>query len=287
MRIKHYTVNIPIIETPNKEWKQCWYGLSRLKECYSDKAWQQFKDAEGEAHRLGYLGEKELEVDLFLSILNEIKSGSITFLELGAGYADWCMALNGVIRNKIIDTPIKEVKCYAVEAEPSHVLWATKHFHKWDINGNVIPAVVSDRNGYCSFAVDKDPSSNYGQSATFTDSILRTAGNILRRKSVSSPCHTLDWMVDKHGIRHIDFIDMDVQGNEVRVTRGAMESIKAGLIDYWKIGTHGRKYNNQLREMLSPYYNLVADIYPYSIGGVDGLVAKVEDGIQVYQRKGL
>ena len=287
MKIEHYEINTPVIKPPSGEWKQCWYGLYRLQECYSDEAWQQFKNAEAEAHKLNCLGERELEVDIFLSILKDIKSSSVTFMELGAGYGDWCMALNGVVRNRLIKTDIREPICYAVEAEPKHIEWLLEHFKKWNIKGDIFPCVISDRNGMCKFAVDVDPSASYGQSVAYTDSPIRTAGNLLRRKMITMYSLKLDSLLKMKKIDHIDLIDMDVQGNEVRVIRGASESIDEGKIDYWKIGTHGKKYNKKLEKILTPYYDLLVNVYPYSIGGVDGLLAKVEDGIQVYRRKGL
>jgi hypothetical protein len=92
MIIKHFEINPPEIDVP-EDCKPCWYGLYRLKACYSDMAWKRFKDAEKLSHEMGYMGERELEVDLFLSILQDIKSRSVTFVELGAGYADWCLAI--------------------------------------------------------------------------------------------------------------------------------------------------------------------------------------------------
>lgn len=288
MEIKHYNIAKPKVEKPSVgDWKQCWYGLYRLRECYSDEAWNSFKESEALAHAQGCLGEREMEVDIFLSILKEIESETVTFIELGAGYGDWCMALNGVIRKKLVDTDIEHATCYAVEAEPKHVQWCMKHFGIWKIEGEVIPCIISDDNKEYKFAVDKDPSGSYGQSVLLTDSVLRTAGNLLRRKAITVYGLKLDTLMRLKGITHINMIDMDVQGNEVRVVKGAIKAIKEGRIDYWKVGTHGDKYNNQLKKLLSPYYELVVDVYPYSIGNVDGLKVKVEDGMQVYKRRGL
>ena len=286
MLIKHYEINQPAI-TVGKEWKSCWYGLARLNECYAEKAWQVFKDTEKKAHSIGCLGERELEVDLFLSIMAEIKNKEMIFVELGAGYADWCLAVNGVIRNKLIDTKVKKAFCYAVEAEPQHIKWIIRHFKQWSICGEVVPCIISDKNEECKFSVDADPSSNYGQSVTYTDSILRTVGNLLRRKSVMVYSLTIDFLVSMYKIPYIDYIDMDVQGSETNVIRGAMNTIKDGRIDYIKIGTHGAKYHKQLKELLSPYYELIVDILPFSIGGINGLKAQVQDGIQLYKRKGV
>lgn len=287
MKIVHREINTPVVKPPSGDWKQCWYGLYRLKECYADEAWRQFKDAEAEAHRLGCLGERELEVDIFLSILKEIKSTSMVFVELGAGYGDWCMALNGVISKKLADTRVESATCYAVEAEPKHIEWLLEHFRRWDIKGDILPCIISDTNGKCRFAIDADSAASYGQSVVYTDSPIRTAGNLLRRKAITMYSLKLDSLLTMRGIEHVDLIDMDVQGNEVRVVRGAVDSVRESRIDWWKIGTHGRKYNKKLEKMLSPYYDLLVNVYPHSMVNVHGLMVKVEDGIQVYKRKGL
>jgi FkbM family methyltransferase len=174
-----------------------------------------------------------------------------------------------------------------VEAEPTHIDWCLKHYKQWKIIGDIIPCIISDRNGRCKFAIDEDPSSSYGQSVANTDSPIRTLGNMLRRKAITRTSLKLDTLLSVYKIEKISLVDMDVQGNELRVVRGATKAIEDGRIDYWKIGTHGRKYNNNLSKLLSPYYDLLVDIYPNSIGEVDGLKAKVQDGIQVYKRKGL
>ena len=246
-----------------------------------------FNKEQNEAHKLGYLGEKEIEVDIFLSILNNIKSSNVTFMELGAGYGEWCMALNGIIRNKLIDTNIKNIQCYAVEADPQHVIWIEKHFKQWNIEGQIIPFVITDKDGNCMFATTDDSATSYDQGITISDNLLRTANNILRRESIPITSIKLDSLITTYNINKIDLIDMDVQGNEVRVVEGALESIKTGVIDYWKIGTHRNKHNKKLEEILCQYYDLLIDMYPKSIGSVNGMTAKIDDGIQVYQRKGL
>ncbi len=286
MQVKHHAIILGT-NSPSGQWYQCWHGLSRLRECELGNVWHKFMKEQDEAHKLGYLGEAELEVDIFLSIIGNIKSPNAMFIELGAGYGEWCLAFNGVIRNRLVDTLVESVRCYAIEAEPQHIAWAEKHFRHWCIKGEIVPFVISDRNGHCKFAIAENPGTTYGQGVTYSDDLIRTAYNILRRKSILVTSITLDSLVKTYHINHIDLIDMDVQGNEVRVANGAMESIKEGLIDYWKIGTHRRKHNDKRGEMLSPHYDLVVDVYPNSVGGVDGLLAKVDDGIQVYQRKGL
>jgi FkbM family methyltransferase len=64
----------------------------------------------------------------------------------------------------------------------------------------------------------------------------------LRRKNervLTIPTITLDTLVRRIG-RPIDLLQMDVQGLEVEVLKGATESLKTGAIRTFLIGTHGR-----------------------------------------------
>jgi FkbM family methyltransferase len=58
---------------------------------------------------------------------------------------------------------------------------------------------------------------------------------------------TLDALVRRIG-RPIDLLQMDVQGLEVEVLKGAEESMKSGAINMFLIGTHGRAKGLMLHE---------------------------------------
>jgi len=227
----------------------------------------------------------EFEVDCFLSILGDIKTDSVTFVELGAGYAEWCLALAGVVKNNIIPLNFKNYRCIAVEADPQHKSWAVEHFLGNKIAGTVVEAAISDKNGTCSFAIDNNPADCYGQSITVGNSFLRTIGNTLRRKKITVKCLTLKTLMEMEEIEKIDLIHMDVQGAESRVVRAGMDVIKQGLIKYWLIGTHGKTYNKEIMTMLSPYYNNIVNLLPDAIGMVSGNRIKCQDGIQVWKLK--
>jgi FkbM family methyltransferase len=64
----------------------------------------------------------------------------------------------------------------------------------------------------------------------------------LRRKKdrfLNVPTITLDALVSRIG-RSIDLVQMDVQGLELEVLKGATESMKTGAVRTFLIGTHGR-----------------------------------------------
>jgi len=285
MIINHHKVVTPLTLPPDSvnQWKREWHGYHRLLECKSMVADRRYQDILDKAHSSGRLSEREMEVDCFLSILTDVKNTNITFMELGAGYGEWCLALKGVVDNQIIPTTVKAIQCYAVEAEPTHLKWCEAHFNVYNIPGKVIQGAISDYDGECKFSLVKHPADNYGQSITVGNSLLYTINNITRRKAVTVPCFTLDKIVSTYNVKHIDVVHMDVQGTECRVVEGAMQTIKAGEIDYWLIGTHGRGYNNTLLSLLKPYYVNVLNLLPNSVNSH----VVCQDGMQVYKRKGM
>jgi FkbM family methyltransferase len=256
-----------------------------MTKCKSEVANEKFLKTQEKAHHNGFLGEREFEVDCFLSILADTNKEEVTLLELGAGYGEWCLALAGVVKNKILSIRTKSYKCFAVEAEPQHRDWAIETFWTYQIPGAVIWGAVSDKNGKCSFSIDENPADCYGQSITVGNSLIRSAGNLLRRRQIQVPCFTLDNLLETYRLEHIDIAHMDVQGAEARVIKSGLESIAQGKIDYWLVGTHGEQYNKRIEKMLSPYYETVVDIYPKSKAKAFGLQVQCQDGIQVFKRK--
>ncbi len=98
--------------------------------------------------------------------------------------------------------------------------------------------VFMDR-GYSSRLAPVDEKQKLSLSARwklFLESIgLRQPKN----KTLTIPTITLDTLVRRIG-RPIDLLQMDVQGLEVEVLKGASESMKTGAVKTFLIGTHGR-----------------------------------------------
>lgn len=78
---------------------------------------------------------------------------------------------------------------------------------------------------------------------------LRRAKN----KTITIPTITLDTLVRRIG-GSVDLVQMDVQGLEVEVLKGARESLRTGSIKTFLIGTHGRMVgltlHQECRELL-------------------------------------
>jgi FkbM family methyltransferase len=68
-----------------------------------------------------------------------------------------------------------------------------------------------------------------------------------RNEFLTIPTITLDAFVRRVG-RPIDLLQMDVQGLEVEVVKGAPESLKTGAVKSFLIGTHGRARGLTLHE---------------------------------------
>lgn len=248
---------------------------------------RQATQAEGEIY------ERDFERDCFLSVLADIRNKHVNLFELGAGWGEWCLALAGVIDFKVIPVVPTSYHCLAVEGEPTHYQWLKEHLESQNINGVAVHGAVSDKNGTCRFSVDTAPDDCYGQ-AIISHSDLTVRNTIwylyhyFFRRTAKIPMYTVDRIIQTYGFEHVDIIDMDVQGAEYKVVSGAAESIKNDLIDYFLIGTHDRKFNDALRLLLSPKFNLIIDIYPNSVGIVDGFAPiRCQDGIQLYKRKNM
>ncbi|HEY2712392.1 MAG TPA: FkbM family methyltransferase [Chthoniobacterales bacterium] len=68
-----------------------------------------------------------------------------------------------------------------------------------------------------------------------------------RDKTITIETTTIDDVVRQIG-RPIDLLQMDVQGLEVEVLKGAAESLKTGAVKTFLIGTHGRALGLKLHE---------------------------------------
>ena len=294
MIVKHFDVSTPQTKPPQKEgWEQAWYGYHRMTRCWSEEMRQKFSEQIKSTCAKGELNESQFERDCFLSVLANIEKEHVNMFEIGAGWGEWCLALAGVIDHKVI--PIKPVsyRCLAVEGEPTHYQWLKKHFEIHDINGIAVHGAVSDKNGICHFNTSAPPDVWYGQAITYhklsTKEIIRYLRSfVLKKATIKVPMYTLDYLKEAYEFDHIDIVDIDVEGAEFDVMQGATNSIKDDLIDYLLIGTHEKKLNDKLRQLLSPKFDLVVDIYPNSVGIVDGFPpVKCQDGIQLYKRKNI
>lgn len=297
MKIKHWDTKRPVALPPQTgKWEQTQFGYYRLACCWSNEKKEIFAKQKAEVVANGYMGEREFEQDCFLSIVSDTKREHMNILELGAGYGAWCLALAGIIDYKVIPTKVKSYYCLGVEGEPTHYRWMEEHFKVQNINAQAVHGAISKEIGHCRFNA-YNPDTWYGQAISFAmnspeSSMLKTnlrgLYSLFLGRTIKIPTFTVDYLAEKFKIDHIDIIHMDVQSAEYDVMLGAAKCIENDMIDYIQIGTHHSRFNDMLKQLLGPKFNLIVDIYPNSVGKVEGfLPIQCWDGVQVYKRKGI
>jgi FkbM family methyltransferase len=264
--------NLPKSED-NNIWKRYWNGNFSSVEFRSDI----HVSMATATHQttIDCIDEGAFEDCCILSILKDIKKEEITFLELGAGWGAQTADIDGIIKNRLIDTPIKKVDCYAVEAEPFHYKWLQQMIWYNRISATTLFGAADEKCGFVHFLAKCPSGDSYGQS-------VNDCGNL------EVPSFSVDYIIEMFKINCVDIIHMDVQGNEVKVLKGAEKSINESKIDYIMIGTHKDDYNEIIRNML-PQYECVVDFAHVSgfhtLGGFPKPINIPQDGIQVFKRK--
>jgi len=299
MIVKHFDVKPPKTQPPEKEegWEPAWhasYGYYAMTKCVSPESQTEWQERDRAIRAEGKMPGTEFFEDCFLSVLADIKREHVNMFELGAGWGRLCLAVAGVVDYRVIPLTPVSYRCLAVEGEPTHCQWIKEHFEAQNINGTLVYGAVANRNGSCRFLVQPAPDVCYGQAIVpvFSPRKVPILGNIYsmlkKKNTIKIPMYTVDRLITKYDFDHVDFICMDIQGAEYKAMLGAAESIKNDLIDYLLIGTHDRELNDSLRTLLCPKFDLIVDIYPRTVGIVDGfLPVACQDGIQLYKRKNI
>jgi FkbM family methyltransferase len=114
------------------------------------------------------------------------------------------------------------------------------------------PEGLTSSEGSQSF-VDRGYSSRIGRMSeprrslsTRWKKLLEKLG-LRRSKQLKIPTITLDSLVRRIG-RPVDVLQMDVQGLELEVLKGAPQTLKDGAVETFLIGTHGRAHGLTLHE---------------------------------------
>ena len=226
-----------------------------------------------------FISESDFEKSIHLSVLEDMKDENITFMELGAGFGMQSIDVFGAIKNAIVSTHVKTIRCIGIEAEPTHYKWLCDTFKMNGIDGLPIYGAISNKLKYCGFCVYGSPDTQYGG----------TLCGDLRPYEV--PCFTIDYLFDRFEWAKINYIDMDVQGAEVDVLQGGIKTIESGKIDYIKIETHATEFNQQIRDLVGMYYDIVVDIMmgedTVTIGGFSKPIYIPQNGIMLLRRRGL
>lgn len=204
-------------------------------------------------------------VDVFEAV--DQAKDSFTMLELGAGFGRW--GVIGYMAAKM--KGIKNIKVGFVEAEPQHVVWLKEHVQ---VNGMkpdqyaVYPCAVSDHNGEILFYIgmpegsdSNSPREWYGQCiVSDSNPIVKNAANDQDYHGFPVVSLASGWTAVRVPLRdineiladynYLDLIDMDVQGEELKIVQAGMQALNQ-KVKRIHIGTHNAKVESGMRKLFT------------------------------------
>lgn len=194
---------------------------------------------------------------------------SFTMLELGAGYGRWGVRAALAAQRR----GLKTIRLGFVEAEPFHAKWIFEHLRA---NGfapesediMIFEGVVTQKTGNAMFYVEapsdlglNDPGKWYGQCILGRSEVEAENVDVVRHydgrkiteyksgwRAIEVPAISSKDLLRKYD--HIDLVDMDVQGEELKVVESAMNEFNARVARL-HIGTHSERLEAELRRVLS------------------------------------
>ncbi len=294
MKLKHYDI---IQRDISHSTHRAWYGFPRTG-CPADVKAALKNDTE-KAGSMNCISERELEVNCFLSILADIKKPHINLIEAGAGWGEWCLALAGVIENKIIPVEIETYLALGVVGDRQFYNHMRNNFSFNNLSARAIYGAVSNHNGYGKFNTGFISKNCCGGSMSFNGT-FRGSGiagkvlgllNLITGRSNQVKHYTIDYLVDKYEMDCLDILHIDVQGSELLVLEGARRSLAHRMIDYILIGTHAWSLHRKVKQVLESTFDIVAEAIPGQVNYIHGVfptwIEKGQDGLLLFKRKGL
>lgn len=215
---------------------------------YDDHLWP----TQRERYRARNVHEAE-EEDLFVQLLGDIPRAGV-FLDIGSAIG-YYLLLARRLR--------PDIEVHGVEPLKSH---RDRFLENAVLNDHspteftIHPEAISSSVGVASLSDD-----GYGSAIK-----KRRAGPEL----LAVPTITLDRLVERIG-RRVDLCQMDVQGHEAEVLKGADRSLRSGAISSFLIGTHSRKLHRECMELLEVRgYEIRNDVFE-TIAQPDGILVAV------------
>jgi FkbM family methyltransferase len=89
---------------------------------------------------------------------------------------------------------------------------------------------------------------------------------------------TVDALMARFGLAHLDILHSDIQGAEARMLTGARSALEGRRISWIFISTHGENIHQKCAQLLRSHrYKIVADHTPSESHSVDGLLVAASD----------
>jgi len=96
----------------------------------------------------------------------------------------------------------------------------------------------------------------------------------------SIPTYTVDFLMEKHHITHLNVLHSDIQGYEVAMLKGAKKALERGTIDYFFISTHTNKLHDECIDRLTQSgYKILCEANLDESYSVDGLIVAKRKGV--------
>ena len=170
------------------------------------------------------------ELVFVLEAVKAAKAGQpFEMVELGAGYGAWLATVFKAAQR----FGVREVRLTGLEMVPEHVAWMKEHLRN---NGadpdehRILHGAVSDVDGEAVYLP--------GTEADFGQRVRQ------RGAGIRVPCWSLESLLEQHA--RVSLIHCDIQGEEGRVFRPAVELVKR-KVERLLISTHSNSIHRDLR----------------------------------------
>jgi Domain of unknown function (DUF4214) len=212
---------------------------------------------------------------------------SFIVLELGAGWAPWCVITHVAAKQR----GIEKIKVIGVEGDVGHISFIRETFAANGIGphvGTAIHGIVSITDGKALFPKANDPSRVYGGIAAFSAEEKATGAfadfvasqSALVEDVEQLPCFSLPTLMREFD--QVDLIHCDIQGAEASLFANTIELVSA-KVRRIVVGTHSFDIDRQL-VCLFPRHNWnLEGINPCVMREQEGKPILVHDGVQVWR----
>lgn len=161
----------------------------------------------------------------YISFIKDIigKSDNLTILDVGCN--------KGFYTDNLLKT-FKDANYYLFDPSERFINIVNNKFDNLD-NINTFNLAISDTdNEYVDFyELKSDDDDVEGMSSLTNRNVFSRYEYSVKKINTTK----LDTFIDNSGIKHIDFIKIDTEGQELKILRGLHESLKANIVDFIQI----------------------------------------------------
>jgi len=224
---------------------------------------------------------ERVERFVFFQLMEYYAGQDIVYAEIGAGYAEWCMAALGTIHRGLLEKHPASVKGLAVEGDPTHYAWAVWCAEKQNLPITCIHAACCDKDGTIKFRSKASPRIHYG--ARIATDKEKDLPDVYTVKSVR-----LDTLM-RGDFQHVHIAHLDVQGAEGLVVRGSSKALDR--IEHFLIEIHNEPVAAEIKGLLGKTHDLLVEIPRTTeavfLPGLKFPTKGLGGGLQLWRKKGL